>query len=260
MPPAADPIYAQAISTDTVGLRAGEVSIPVPDGEMVAYQARPDTDAPCPVILVVQDIFGVNEHYQDVCRRLAKLGYWAIAPELFARQGDVSTMANAGEIMSQIVRRVADSQIMSDLDATLAWTGQSGLARKSEQAVTGFCWGGRIAWLYCGHNPALKAGIAWYGRLEGNTTDLQPRHPLDAAAQLRVPVLGLYGGADQSIPADSIERMRTALGAAGNPSEIIVYPGAPHAFFADYRSSYRKEAAEDGWMRLQAWLGSHLTT
>lgn len=254
---AVQPIYAQAISTDAVSLSAGEVIIPVHDGEIPAYQAHPTAGKSFPVVLVIQEIFGVHEHIKDICRRLAKLGYLAIAPELFARQGNVSNMADIGEIMAQVVSHVPDSQVMSDLDATLDWVKQSGKGDATKLGITGFCWGGRITWLYCAHNPELKAGVAWYGRLEGKASELQPKHPLDIAAQLKVPVLGLYGGADQGIPLESVDRMRSALSAAHNKSEIVIYPDAPHAFFADYRPSYRKDAAEDGWKRLQAWFRAH---
>jgi carboxymethylenebutenolidase len=254
---AVPPVDAQVISTDADGLNAGEVKIPVHDGEMPAYLARPVTGESFPVVLVIQEIFGVHEHIQDICRRLAKLGYLAVAPELYWRHGNVSKLTNISEIMSQVASRVPDNQIMSDLDATLDWAIFSNKGDNTKLAITGFCWGGRIVWLYCAHNPRILAGVAWYGRLEGQTSELQPKHPMDTAAELNVPVLGLYGGADQSIPLDSIERMRSALKSGRSKSEIIVYPDAPHAFFADYRPNYRQNAAEDGWKRLQAWFQSH---
>jgi carboxymethylenebutenolidase len=254
---AVPPVHAQVISTDAVGLSAGEVMIPVHDGEMPAYQARPETGESFPVVLVIQEIFGVHEHIQDICRRLGKLGYLAIAPELYWRHGNVSKMTNISDIMSQVVSRVSDNQIMSDLDAVLDWALCNSKGDTTKLAITGFCWGGRIAWLYCAHNPRLQAGVAWYGRLEAQTSGLQPKHPVDIASELSVPVLGLYGGADQSIPLDSIERMRSALKSGRSNSEIIVYPDAPHAFFADYRPNYRQNAAEDGWKRLQVWFRSH---
>ncbi|HWP48162.1 MAG TPA: dienelactone hydrolase family protein [Candidatus Limnocylindrales bacterium] len=251
---AVQPVSAQTITTDTTGLTAGEVKIPTADGEFPAYRAMPSSGGPFPVVLVVQEIFGVHEYIKDVCRRLAKLGYLAVAPDLYARQGDVSKMTDIGEILSKVVSKVPDAQVMSDLDATVSWAEKSGKGDVSRLGITGFCWGGRIVWLYAAHNPKVKAGVAWYGRLVGQPNELQPKHPIDIAPFLKVPVLGLYGGKDQGIPLDTVEQMRQALKAAGNPSEIIVYPEAPHGFHADYRPSYRKEAAEDGWKRLQEWF------
>jgi carboxymethylenebutenolidase len=213
----------------------------------------PAKGGPFPTVLVVQEIFGVHEHIKDVCRRLAKLGYFAVATEMYARQGDVSKLKDFQEIF-KIVSKVPDAQVMSDLDATVAWAKASGKADTARLGITGFCWGGRIVWLYSAHNPALKAGVAWYGRLVGDHTELQPKYPVDVAADVKAPVLGLYGGADQGIPAASIEKMLAALKAAGKTAEIEVYPNTPHAFFADYRPSYRKEAAEDGWKRMLAWF------
>ncbi len=251
------PVSAGAIATDINGLVAGEVQIPVPGGTIPAYRAKPATGGPHPVVLVVHEIFGVHEYIKDVCRRLAQLGYLAIAPELYARQGDVSKLSDIQAIVSQVVSKVPDAQVMSDLDATVAWAKQSDNGNTNRLGITGFCWGGRIVWLYAAHNPQLKAGVAWYGRLVGATDDLHPKNPIDVAASLHAPVLGLYGGADAGIPLDSIEQMRHALKAAGQPSEIIVYPDAPHGFHADYRDSYRKEPATDGWTRLAAWFKSH---
>lgn len=257
---AVQPVSAQTIQTDTEGLTTGEIKIPVSDGTIPAYRAMPATGTAFPVVLVVHEIFGVHEHIKDMCRRFAKLGYMAIAPELYARQGDASKLATAAEITSQISSKVPDAQVLSDLDASVAWAKASGKADTAKLGITGFCWGGRIVWLYVAHNPEVKAGVAWYGRLVGETSALQPRHPIDIASTLKVPVLGLYGGADQGIPQDSVEKMRAALKAAGNPSEIIVYPDTPHAFNADYRPSYRKEAADDGWKRLQAWFRKYGVT
>ncbi len=251
------PVTAQAISTDAVGLITSDVRIPTRDGELPAFEAHPATGNAYPVVLVVHEIFGVHEHIRDICRRLAKLGYWAIAPELFARQGDVSKMADINEIMAQVVSRTPDDQIIADLDATLTWAENSGKADAAKTAITGFCWGGRMTWLYAAHNPRLKAAVAWYGRLEGNHTANQPRHPLDVVAALKIPVLGLYGEADHAVPLESIERMRAALKASRSGSDIVTYPNAPHAFFADYRPNYRKDAAEDGWRRLCQWFAAH---
>ena len=248
------PVSAQTITTDTQGLEAGEVTIAVPDGKVPAYRAMPAAGGPFPVILVVQEIFGVHEHIKDICRRLAKLGYLAVAPELYARQGDVSKLENIQEIFAKVVSKVPDAQVMSDLDATVAWAKGSGKADTAKLGITGYCWGGRIVWLYTAHNPNVKAGVAWYGRLVGPQDELHPKNPIDVVGQLHAPVLGLYGGADQSIPVESVERMRAALKDAGKPAEIVLYPETPHAFYADYRPSYRKDKAEDGWKRLQEWF------
>jgi carboxymethylenebutenolidase len=251
------PVSAQAITTDSTGLMAGEVSIPTSDGPIPAYRAMPATGNSFPVVLVVQEIFGVHEYIRDICRRFAKLGHLAVAPELFARQGDVSKMSDINDILSKVVSKVPDAQVMSDLDATVAWADKSSKGNARKLAITGFCWGGRIVWLYAAHNPRLKAGVAWYGRLVGRANELQPKYPIDVAASLKAPVLGLYGGEDSGIPLDTVEQMRKALKAQASPSEIIVYPNTPHGFHADYRPSYRKEQAEDGWKRLQEWFKKH---
>jgi carboxymethylenebutenolidase len=248
------PVNAQTITTSAEGLTAGEVKVPAKGGDMPAYRAMPASGDKFPVVLVVQEIFGVHEHIKDVCRRLAKLGYMAIAPELYARQGDVSVIKDMNDIFAKVVSKVPDQQVMEDLDASVAWAKASGKADTARLAVTGFCWGGRITWLYAAHNPTVKAGVAWYGKLVGQTSELSPKHPIDIAASLKAPVLGLYGGADQGIPNDTVEKMRTALKDAGSKSEIILYPDTPHAFHADYRPSYRKEQADDGWKKLQEWL------
>ena len=248
------PVSGQVIHTDTEGLEAGEVKIPVADGTVPAYYARPAKgDGPFPTILVVQEIFGVHEHIKDLCRRLAKQGYCAVATELYARQGDVSNLENFQEIL-KIVSKVPDEQVMSDLDASVAWAEKNARADTSKLGITGFCWGGRIVWLYAAHNPKLKAGVAWYGRLVGDSDPLHPKHPVDLAASLHAPILGLYGGADQGIPLSTIEQMKAAAKDAGKTVEIVVYPDTPHAFNADYRPSYRKAAAEDGWKRMLAWF------
>ncbi len=248
------PVSAQTITTDTTGLEAGEVQIPVKDGQMPAYRAMPAEGKSFPVVLVVQEIFGVHEHIKDICRRLAKLGYLAIAPELYARQGDVSKMENIQEIIRTVVSKVPDAQVMSDLDATVAWAERSGKGDTSRMGITGFCWGGRIVWLYSAHNPKLKAGVAWYGRLVTTTDELHPKNPIDLAGSLKAPVLGLYGGADQGIPVESVEKMRAALKEANSPSEIVLYPDTPHGFYADYRPTYRKDQAADGWKRMLEWF------
>ena len=256
---AVQPVSAQTITTDTTGIEAGEVQVPTMDGSMPAYRAMPKGEGPFPVVLVVQEIFGVHEHIKDICRRLAKLGYLAVAPELYARQGDMSKMTDFGEIIAKVVSKVPDAQVMSDLDATVAWAKKSG-GNTAKLAVTGFCWGGRIVWLYAAHNPDVKAGVAWYGRLVGQADELHPKHPVDIAAALKVPVLGLYGGADTGIPVATVEQMQKALADAKQPSEIHLYPDTPHGFHADYRPTYRKTQAEDGWQRLLAWFKKHGVT
>ncbi len=253
---AVQPVSAKAIVTDTQGLVAGAVKIPVEDGEIPAYRAQPNTGENFPIVLVIQEIFGVHEQIQDVVRRFAKFGYLAIAPELFVRQGDVSKLSNVDEIRV-IVAKVPDAQVISDLDSTVDWAVKSAKGNASRLGITGFCWGGRITWLYAAYNPQLKAGVAWYGRLVGNATELTPKHPIDVASTLKVPVLGLYGGKDTGIPLDTVEQMRDRLKSSSSKSEIIVYPDAPHAFFADYRPSYRKREALDGWQKLQAWFKQH---
>lgn len=258
---AVSPVAAQtAITTDTKGLIAGEVKIPVADGEIPAYRAMPDKAGPFSVILVVQEIFGVHEHIKDVCRRLAKEGYMAIAPELYVRQGDVSKLSDIKEIIGNVVSKVPDAQVMSDLDAIVAYAGKTGKGDTERLGITGFCWGGRITWLYAAHSPLLKAGVAWYGKLVGEASALTPRHPVDLAAELKAPVLGLYGGADTGIPVETVERMRTACRDAEKTCEFVVYPDTPHAFNADYRPSYRAEAAKDGWSRMLAWMRTHGVT
>lgn len=253
------PIASTVIHTDEKGLVAGEVKIQTMTGAVPAYRAMPDKNGKYPLVLVVQEIFGVHEHIRDVCRRLAKLGYFAIAPELYYRQGDVSKLTDNQEIFAKVVNHVPDSQVMSDLDAAAVYAEATGKADTSRLGITGFCWGGRITWTYCVHNPKVKAGVAWYGRLVApQKAPLQPAYPVELAPCLKVPVRGLYGGQDASIPQEHVEQMRAALKAAGNPTaEIIVYPDAPHAFYADYRPNYRKEAAEDGWKKMQEWFRQH---
>lgn len=251
------PVVAQTeIKTDSAGLLVGEVSIPVGGFNMPAYRAAPLGLARAPVVLVVSEIFGVHEHIADVARRLAKQGYFAVAPELFVRQGDAGSYGEIAKLLSEVVNRVPDAQVMADLDATVAWALGQG-ADTTRLGITGFCWGGRITWLYAAHNPAIKAGVAWYGRLQGPATALQPTHPIDLTGQLKAPVLGLYGGQDSGIPQASVNGMKVALAqgsAAARKSSFVVYPDAPHAFHADYRPSYRKDAADDGWQRCLAWL------
>ena len=247
---AVHPVSAQTITTDTKGLTAGEVQIPMADGKMVpAYRARPSGSAKFPTVLVVQEIFGVHEHIKDLCRRLAKSGYMAVAPELFARQGDVSKIENVQEIVDKVGSKVPDTQVMSDLDSTVAWSAKNG-GSADRLAITGFCWGGRIVWLYAAHNPKLIAGAAWYGRLEGDKNAMTPKQPIDYVAVLKAPVIGFYGGKDTGISQESVERMRVALSVTDADSVIIVYPDAQHGFNADYRPSYKKDDAQDAWQKM----------
>ena len=251
------PIEAQTqIKTDSAGLTVGEVTITVGDFKLPAYRAMPAGKSNLPVVLVVSEIFGVHEYIADVARRFARQGYLAIAPELFVRQGDAGSYGEIAKLMSEVVSQVPDAQAMADLDACAAWASTNG-GDASRLAVTGFCWGGRITWLYCAHNPGVKAGVAWYGKLVGDTNALQTSHPVTAAARLKAPVLGLYGEKDTGISLDTVDKMRAALAAgsaAAKKSEFVIYPDAPHAFHADYRPSYQKAAADDGWRRCLAWF------
>jgi carboxymethylenebutenolidase len=254
------PVSAQTIHTDSDGLEAGAIGVHAADGTLVpAYRAQPKGRTKLPVIIVVHEIFGVHEHIADVCRRFAKLGYLAIAPDLYTREGDASVYPSIQQLNDQLVSKVPDSQVISDIDATVTWAGEHG-GDLNRLGVTGFCWGGRITWLYAEHNPRVKAAVAWYGRLVGNKTANTPQNPLDLVADLKAPVLGLYGKQDPSIPQDTIAQMKTAIAsgpAVGRSSQFVVYDDAPHAFFADYRPSYRKEDAEDGWRRALAWFKEH---
>jgi len=254
---AAMPIMAQtAIKTPVSGLVTGEVTIDVNGFKMPVYRSAPAGKTGLPVVLVISEILGVHEYIADVTRRLAQAGYLAIAPELFVRQGDPNEYGEIAKLLVEVISKVPDAQVMNDLDACVAWAAAHG-GNTDKLAITGFCWGGRITWLYAAHQPKLKAGVAWYGRLVGNATAQTPAHPLALVGQLKAPVLGLYGAADTSIPLDTVDKMKEALTqgpAAAKASEFVVYPEAPHAFHADYRDSYRKGPAEDGWQRLLAWL------
>jgi carboxymethylenebutenolidase len=253
------PVCAQTmITTPADGLTAGEVKVKTKDGkEMAAYRAMPATGQGFGTILVVQEIFGVHAHIADLCRRFAKAGYYAIAPELYFRQGDPKGYTEIPKLVSEVVAKVPDEQVMGDLDAAVTFAKGEGKADTAKLGVTGFCWGGRIVWLYAAANPGLKAGVAWYGRVVGEATPLTPKHPVDIAKELKAPVLGLYGAADTGIPNDTVEKMREAL-KAGSPaaqkSRIELYPDTPHGFNADYRPSFRKDQAEDAWKKALAWF------
>ncbi|GAB1576526.1 dienelactone hydrolase family protein [Bordetella petrii] len=250
---------ATAIATSSEGLTAGPVRIPAQGGDMPAYRAAPAGASGLPVVLVASEIFGVHEYIQDVCRRLAHAGYLAIAPELFARQGDPSGYTEIGRLRSEVIEKVPDAQVMADLDAAAAWAAQHG-ADPKRLMITGFCWGGRIVWLYAAHNRDLRAGAAWYGHFRGTTSAIKPVDPIDVLDKLAAPVIGLYGEADSGIPVADVEFMRDAL-ADGSPaaqaSVIQLYKEAPHGFHADYRPSYRQDAAEDGWRRMLDWFKQH---
>jgi len=260
---AVSPIAETALATNAQGLEASEVKIATSAGEIPAYRAFLTGGAKhkLPLLLVVHEIFGVHEHIKDLCRRFAKQGYFAIAPDLFVRQGDASKVTDVKQLVQDIVSKAPDEQVLSDLDATVTWASQQPHADVGRLGMTGFCWGGRITWLYAARQPALKAAVAWYGKVIGDKDALHPKHPLDIVADLKAPVLGLYGGQDQGISQDSLEQMKSALKASASPAakqcEFHVYPDAGHAFAADYRPSYRKADAEDGFLRLRAWLKAH---
>jgi carboxymethylenebutenolidase len=248
------PVSAATITTDASDLVAGEISIPVADGTIPGYRAMPMTKGKqFPVVLVVQEVFGVHEHIKDLCRRLAKSGYLGVAPALYARQGDPAQITDIQELMTKIVSKVPDGQVMSDLDATVAWAAKN-QGDANRLALTGFCWGGRIAWLYAAHSSQLKASAAWYGRLVGPTNPLQPKNPIDLVNQLKAPVIGFYGGKDTGIPQESIVQMRDALLTAKKVGNINVYPEAQHGFNADYRQSFNDAAATDAWKKMLAFF------
>ncbi len=247
-------VEAQVIHTDTAGIEAGEVKIPAADGPMPGYRAVPEGAGPFPVVLVIEEIFGVHDYIKDICRRLAKAGYCAVAPELYARQGDLSTMTDAKQIVRDVISKTPDAQWIADLDAAAAYAGSAAKGDLGRLGVMGWCRGGRGAWLYAAHRRDLKAAVAWYGPVQGDRTEIQPRTAGDVAAEIHAPLLALYGGADTGIPVATVAEARDRAKAAGKSVELVVYPEAPHGFHADYRPSYRKEPAEDGWNRAIAFL------
>ena len=259
--PAAGSVASTVIHTDTQGLAHGDFRLNSQGGSIAAYYAAPADKKDLPVVIVVQEIFGIHEHIKDICRRLGKAGYLAVAANLYERQGDAMSYTDIPKLVSELVSKVSDEQVFADLDACLDWAGQHG-GDIRRAGVTGFCWGGRIVWQYAAHNPALKAGVSWYGKLATGHGPLIKTMVLDIADKLRAPVLGLYGGKDASIPLDTVEDMKRRLSASGNPaseaSEIVVYPDADHGFLADYRAMYNKEAAEDGWKRMLGWFAKYL--
>jgi carboxymethylenebutenolidase len=250
------PVTAQTLKTDTAGLQAGPVTIAVGDFQMPAYRAAPAGRKDLPVVLVASEIFGVHEHIADVCRRLGHAGYLAIAPELFARHGNAGAYTDTSRLISEVVSQASDTQVQGDLDAAVAWAAAHG-GDTARLAITGFCWGGRATWSYAAHNPRLRTAAAWYGPVARNY-HAGDSSIIERAAVIKAPVLGLYGAADGGIPVETLARLEAALKAAGNTScEFVVYPDTPHAFFADYRPSYRRAAAEDAWTRLLAWFKRH---
>ncbi|SED90655.1 carboxymethylenebutenolidase [Rhizobiales bacterium GAS191] len=254
---ATQPVSAETIITDANGLDAGMVQVKAADRMIPAYRARPAGGGKAPVIVVIQEIFGAHEHIRDVCRRLAKLGYYAIAADLYARLGDASQVSDVPTLISTIVSKTPDEQVTSDLDATVSFATAEG-GDTAKLGVTGFCWGGRQTWLFAEHNPLVKAAVAWYGPLTNAPNPFQPKRAIDGIADLKAPVLGLYGAADQGIPVDSVNAIKAAADTAGKTVEVVIYPDTPHAFNADYRSSYRPGPAADGWGRLQVWFKKYL--
>jgi carboxymethylenebutenolidase len=250
------PVSAQTITTDTAGLTAGALEVKANGLSVPIYRAQPEGKTNLPVVLVISEIFGVHEHIADIARRFAKLGYLAIAPDLFIRQGNPAAFASIPELFANVISKVPDDQVLGDIDACVAWAKENG-GNVNKLAITGFCWGGRITWLYAGHNPKVKAGAAWYGRLVGDKSELMPKQPVDIAPTLKVPVLGLYGGKDDGIPQDTLAQMKAALAKGSSKSEFVVYPNSGHAFNADYRPSYVEADAKDGWKRTLAWFKQH---
>jgi carboxymethylenebutenolidase len=246
-------VEAQAIHTDTVGLDAGEAKVPVKDGQLPVYYARPAKGTGFPIVLVNEEIFGVHEYIQDICRRLAKLGYMSVAPEIYFRNPDFPKMTDTQQVMRDVIFKAPDAEIMSDLDATLDWAAHNGGDSK-RMAEVGFCFGGRNTWLYAAHNPNLKAAVSFYGLIKTPTSDIKPQTTLDIADQIHCPLLGLYGGQDPSNPVDLVHQAEAKAKAADKTVEIAIYPDAPHGFHADYRPSYRKADAEDAWNRTIEWF------
>lgn len=260
---AVQPLAPTAITTDSGDLESSDIRIPAADGAIPGFFARPKSPGPHPVVLVVHEIFGLHEYIRDVCRRLAKAGYLGVAPDLYQRQGDVSLIEDIPTIISNVVEKVPDEQVLGDLDATLAWAAANPHADTGRLGITGFCWGGRFVWVYSARHPQVRAGVAWYGRLVGAGPGAFGRiaqgrtYPIDIAERLHGPILGLHGDQDMAIPLATVDRMRAALGTAGNPSQLVVYPGAQHGFHADYRPQYHATAAADGWQRMLAWFRRH---
>ncbi|MNR90419.1 Carboxymethylenebutenolidase [compost metagenome] len=251
------PVTAQSVvKTDNSGLTAGEITVTVNGQAVPVYRAQPTGKTNLPVVLVISEIFGVHEYIADVARRFAKLGYLALAPELFVRQGDPGAYGTIAELQKEIISKVPDAQVMTDLDAVVAWAKANG-GNTDKLGITGFCWGGRVTWLYSAHNPKVKAGVAWYGRLIGNNNELTPKNPVDIAAKLKTPVLGLYGAQDGGIPVTTVVQMQDGLSKGSSKSEFVLFKNSGHAFHADYRASYVEADAKDGWKRCVEWFKTH---
>lgn len=248
------PVTAWAITTSDTNLVTTQTSVPVGKDAMPVFVARPKKSGRVPVVIVIHEIFGVHEYIKDVCRRLANEGYMAVSPYLYFREGDVSKIPEIEKVMKEVVSKVPQQQVMSDLDALVDWLSKDSHANVNALGITGFCWGGGVTWMYSAHSKKIKAGVAWYGRLSGDASPLQPKYPLDVAAELNAPVLGLYGEKDKGIPQEQVEKMRQALTKAKSPSKIIVYPGAEHGFHADYRPSYHETSAKQGWAEMLHWF------
>lgn len=251
------PVASTAQHVDSEGLEEGNISISSGDSALPAYRARPKGKDDAPVLVVVHEIFGVHEWIKGICRRFAKAGYYAIAPDLFARQGDATREPDIQTLIANIVSKTPDDQVMTDIDATVAFAGKNG-GNANRLGITGFCWGGRIVWLYAAHNVRLDAGVAFYGRLIGNSDPLHPRNPIDVVNGIQAPVLGLYGGKDKGIPVSDVDAMRAALKQAGKPGDLIVYPEAEHGFMADYRPSYNEKAASEAFASTLDWFKTYL--
>ena len=249
-------VEAQVIKTDTTGIEAMEVKIPVEGGELPGYFAKPVGAGPFPIVLVNEEIFGVHDYIKDTCRRFAKAGYAAIAPEIYARLGDLSKMTDVQQIIKDVISQAPDATVMKDLDAAVAFAAKNGGAA-TRLGVTGCCRGGRTTWLYAAHNPNVKAAVAWYGPVLGATTAIQPKTATDLAGELKAPLLGLYGGKDGGIKVEDVQAAAAKAKAAGKTVELVIYPEAPHGFHADYRPSYRAEEAADGWKRMLAFFKQH---
>jgi len=249
-------VEAQVIHTDTAGIDAGEIKVPVADGALPAYYARPQGAGPFPIVLVNEEIFGVHDYIKDICRRLAKAGYLAVAPEIYARVADMAKIDGFQNIGADVIARAPDATVMSDLDASAAWAAAN-KGDANRLGVVGFCRGGRNSWLYDAHNPTVKAAVAWYGVLGGTRTEIQPKTAADVAEAINAPLLALQGGQDAAIRVEDLQAVAAKARAAGKTVEVVVYPDAGHGFHADYRPSYKPADAADGWQRMLAWFNKY---
>ncbi len=250
---ATERVEAQIVHTDATGLVTGEMQVPVADGQLPGYFARPQGAGPFPTVIVIEEIFGIHEYIKDTCRRLAKLGYLAATVELYARLGDLSKMTDAGAIVRDVISKAPDATVLSDLDSLADWTAANG-GDPNRMGVTGFCRGGRAVWMFDAHSSRLKAAVAWYGPIMGTPSAIQPQNVIDIANHLRCPLLGLYGAKDPGINPDDVKAAEAKAKAAGATVDIVIYPDAGHGFHADYRPTYVRDAAVDGWDRMLAWF------